>query len=314
MNARVCKLLVLAAALASLLASCDEIDLPKSWALTYPRVLAMRSEVIGDEARATPHPGEALRLRTLIIGQKPIERLSYALLLCPALPTSGGLPACAGDPFVTVDGVLGEDEPFTGELAVELDVPDDDQLKGVERFLVIGTACSEGEARLPDDEHDPGDCKGSSEPPLTWVGTVTIARDEDEDNANPVLADDAIRFDDEDWAPPATDSDEPPALRAAADGELHTVKLNLSASEREQVDGKPEALLVSHFVTAGKLQKRFSALEPSQLDDKVLEVEWHSPHPPADEKPPEMVRMVFVLRDQRGGVDFTTRELAIDAK
>jgi hypothetical protein len=312
--ARACKLLVLAGTLASLLPACDEIDLPKSWAITYPRVLAMRSEVVGDEARATPHPGEALRLRTLIVGQEPIDRLSYALGVCAALPVSGGLPACAGDPFLTLDGVLGEDEPFTGELAVELDVPADDQLKGVERFLVVGTACTKGDARLPMGNYDIGDCQGSAEPPMTWLGTVTLARSDDQDNDNPVLADDAIRFDDEDWAPPAADSDEPPAISVAADGELHTVQMNLSASEREQVDGEPEALLLSHFVTAGKLQKRFSALEPSQPDDHVLEVEWHSPHLPPDEKPPQVLRMVFVLRDQRGGVAFTTRELAIEAK
>ena len=310
----------LCGALALLASGCDDLNLPKSWAIAYPRVLAMRSEVVGDETRATPGPGEALRLRALIVGQKPIERLSYALEVCPALAANGDLPACAAEPFTTLDGVLGEDAPFTGELSVELDIPGDDQLEDVDQLLVIGTACSDGDARLPKNESDPGDCKGSAGPAMTWIGTIPLAHSDEDYNANPVLADDAIELDENAW--PALDPAEPGesnetgplTISVAADGELHTVRVNLSASGRERKGDQPEELLLSHFVTAGALARRFTVLEHGDADDHALEVEWHSPHPPPDKKPPERVRMVFVLRDQRGGVAFATREVAIDAK
>ena len=88
-------------ALAILVGACDELDLPKSWALAYPRVLAMRSEVVGDETRATPEPGETVRVRVLIAGPKPIARLSYVLRACATVPANGELPRCAREPFAS---------------------------------------------------------------------------------------------------------------------------------------------------------------------------------------------------------------------
>jgi hypothetical protein len=306
-------LLAFALALACTTSSaCDELDLPKSWALAYPRVLALRSEVVGDEMRATPEPGEPLRVRVLIAGPKPIDRLSYALQLCPTAPTNGELPACTGEPFAELNGVMGEDAPFADELALELELPGEDALRGVEQVLIAGAACPEGGLRTPP-ESDPARCEGSDQPPLTWVATVVLARSQRDYNLNPELADDAIAFDGDVWptAVPA-DGDEPERIAVIADGEPHEIRVDLEGSGREQQGDVPEELLLSHFTTAGRLERRFSVLEVGDPDDEALTVEWRAPRPPPGRKPMARAKLVFVLRDQRGGVAFTQRSVALE--
>ena len=266
---------------------CDELNLPKSWALAYPRVLGMRSEVVGDETRATPEPGEQVRVRVLIA-------------------SNGELPSCTGKPFEQVLGMQGQN----GELTLELDLPDEDALEGFAHVLVAGAACIDSELTLADDGSTP-ECEGSDEPALTWSGTIALARDDDEHNANPELPDDAIAFDDDTWTASGS-ADEEPALRVKADGKLHVVRVRLQDSGRERVDGAREELLLTHFSSAGALQRRFSVLEASDPNDKILSVEWRSPKPLPDMTLPAEAKLVFVLRDQRGGVAFTERRLALD--
>lgn len=298
------------AALALLLAlcasGCDELNLPKSWALAYPRVLGMRSEVVGDETRATPEPGEQVRVRVLIAGREPIGLVTYSLLACPTVPSNGELPSCTGKPFEQVLGMQGQN----GELTLELDLPDEDALEGFAHVLVAGAACIDSELTLADDGSTP-ECEGSDEPALTWSGTIALARDDDEHNANPELPDDAIAFDDDTWTASGS-ADEEPALRVKADGKLHVVRVRLQDSGRERVDGAREELLLTHFSSAGALQRRFSVLEASDPNDKLLSVEWRSPKPLPDMTLPAEAKLVFVLRDQRGGVAFTERRLALD--
>jgi hypothetical protein len=305
------------ALLAFATSGCDEIDLPKSWAVAYPRVLALRSEVVGDETRATPEPGESLRVRVLIAAREPIERLSYRLFACPGVRVSGELPACSAEPFAELDGVLGQDgegAPFADELALELQLPDGDALEGVEQILIAGNACVDGDPRDPADPRA-DECRGSAETAMTWVANVTLARAERDYNQNPELPEDAIALDGDVWptaVPPDDPADEDGTVSVVADGEPHEIAVSLDDSNRERFEGEPEALLLSHFTTAGPLQRRFNALEASDPGDEPLTVEWRSPRPPEGVKPPTSARLFFVLRDQRGGVAFTTRRAAIE--
>jgi hypothetical protein len=304
---------LLASGLALVAGACDEIDLPKSWAIAYPRVLAQRSEVVGDETRATPAPGESLRVRVLIAGPEPIERLSYVVVACPTVRTNGELPECSAEPLIALDGVLGEDEPFTDELALELQLPDEDALQGVDELLIAGSACTDGDARGPGDPRA-GECKGSDEPALTWAGNVRLARRERDHNHNPELRDEAIAFDGEVWPTAVPPDQDEGTVTVIADGEPHQIEVSLGESGRERFDGEPEELLLSHFTTAGPLERRFSVLEAGDPDDRALSVEWRSPRPPPDVKPPASAKLYFVLRDQRGGVAFARRTAAIEAK
>jgi hypothetical protein len=305
----------LALALAMLASGCEGITLPKSWRLVYPRVLALRSEVVGEPERATPEPGEQVRVRVLIAGPEPIARLGYALQACAGAQGNGELPDCAAAPFAERSGVLGDEDgaPFADELTVTLELPGGDELGDATRVLVAGTACTEGDPRLPDEGAPAGRCQGGDAPPLTWFGHIEIARASEEYNLNPELTDDAITFDGDAWPPAPPGEDDAPPLAAEVGGEAHEIRADLRDSGRERADGEPEELLLSHFTSAGVLERRFSVLEVDDPDDHPLTVEWRSPRPPPGEMPMESAKLVFVLRDQRGGVAFTTRQLAIDA-
>lgn len=312
----------------ALLAGCDGPKLPKSWRITYARVLAVRSEVVGDESRATPEPGERARARILIVGEEPIERLSYALLACPAGPPRGELPSCDGEARVFEGELLGPAR-LDREIVLEVDVPAEDELEGIERFLLAGTVCADGSAEQADDASE-GRCAGSDAEPVSFVAHIALARGEDEHNHNPVLTDDAIRFDDDVWPPHAlaslpgdddagivdedipVDAGTPDAgeLDAVeADGEEHEIEISLQDSDPESFEGAREELLLSHFVTLGILERRFSVLERGEdIEDPQL-VKWRLPE--RDDLPPHMLA-VFVLRDQRGGVSYALRRLEID--
>jgi hypothetical protein len=316
---------------ALLLGGCEEPDLPKSWRVTYARVLGVRAEVAGDEERATPEPGERVRVRVLIVGDEPIESLSYDLIACPAAPPRGELPSCAGETFFAEREEVTELEGAAGlsrELVVELEVPDEAELDGAERVLIGGTICAGGMAESA--EGGEGRCEGSSARPVTFTAHVVLALHDADVNHNPVLASDAIRFDDAVWPPYAISSlpsdedagaadedagadddasDGGVSPTVAADGKEHVIEISLEASERETRDGVREELQLSHFVTAGKLGRRFSVLEREQDGSEPFEVKWHIPRL---DDPPSEVLVIFVLRDQRGGVDYALRALEVE--
>jgi hypothetical protein len=311
----------------ALVAGCDPPDLPKSWRLTYARVLAVRAEVIGDEARATPEPGERVRVRILIVGEEPIERVSYALHSCPAAPPRGELPSCVGGPITSDEGELSGEPRLDRELILELDVPAEDELHGADRVLLGGTICTDGTATTAADRE--GRCVGGDAEPVTFAAHIALALDDDSINHNPVLTAEAIRFDEEVWPPylllgtasdedagfddvgsdagPAADAGMRPS--ASADDEVHEIEISLEDTARETTEAGPEELLLSHFVTVGVLERRFSVLEREQDGEEPFLIEWRMPK--RDDAPARMLA-VFVLRDQRGGVAYTLREVVID--
>ena len=67
--------------------------------------------------------------------------------------------------------------------------------------------------------------------------------------------------------------------------------------------------MLSHFVTAGVLERHYSVLEREQDGAEPLLLDWHMPR---RDDPPARVLIVFVLRDQRGGVAYALREVEIE--
>jgi hypothetical protein len=120
-----------------------------------------------------------------------------------------------------------------------------------------------------------------------------------------------------------------PKLRAES-GE-YKVHVRFDASDREQYEreieenGKPvleprrEQLIVSHAITTrgGELGGYAHALD-RETPDSEAEIDFdYTPPRQSDEREKHideggrLVRFYFALRDQRGGADFTTRELCV---
>jgi len=135
---------VLAALAGLLLASslgCEE-DLPKASLISHMRVLGARTEVIGDETRSTPRPGETARLTwSVAFPDYDIsdDELSSLFLACTAPTRFTGTPVCQE----IVDAATGRGRPigFLGTLPMGCDVrPNSVQMiAGIRIYCVTGT-------------------------------------------------------------------------------------------------------------------------------------------------------------------------------
>lgn len=138
------------------------------------------------------------------------------------------------------------------------------------------------------------------------------------------------------YEPVATQSAEgcasdPQLLQVRAGTDEHVIRARFDASDRESymyeveqngtptVREKRESLLLAHVISAhgGEMERYSSELSPEDLDrDAEISVEYTPPEvsDEPEERIPEAgrrVRFYFTLRDQRGGVDFMTRELCV---
>lgn len=130
------------------------------------------------------------------------------------------------------------------------------------------------------------------------------------------------------WEGCADAPDSLPKVRARSG--QHTVRVRFDASDREQyervieengrivVEPRREELILSHAITTrgGSLRGYASALTRETPDSEAeIDITYT---PPEARKSGEqidesgrLVRFYFALRDQRGGTDFTTRELCL---
>ena len=110
--------------------------------------------------------------------------------------------------------------------------------------------------------------------------------------------------------------------RVAAGSKDHVIGNTTDGSDREPytvVMGDPpvatparESLQISQFTTAGKLKSQFSFVEATDENaTTTVDVIWDAPA--AGEVPAAgaVVTFTFVVRDDRGGTDWTSRTLCV---
>jgi hypothetical protein len=97
-------------------------------------------------------------------------------------------------------------------------------------------------------------------------------------------------------------------------GGQHQIQISLPDSVREalprhsSVDAAREELRISHFSSLGELERPFSEILPEETAVSAS-VGWKPPKSAAPDG--ELVRFWFVVRDLRGGSDFTERALCL---
>jgi hypothetical protein len=269
---------------AAALAGCVQSDLPPGSLIDRDRVLGARVEVEGDPGRAAPMPGETAVVRWIVAGPAaPIEQ-PWTFAVC-----AGDGDGCTSEAFLVEGGL-------DAEPTLAIAVPAADAL-GDSRFLwILGEI---GESKL--------------------IATVRLARDGVElANRNPALAADAATIADAPWPAPAPDAEcaALPAIRAA-DGDVE-LALAIDPAEREAyrevladgtIEDRLEILQVSHFTTAGSLDRQFSVIEGDDDAPATIRVGWTPPDGEEEAIPADgrIVRFVFVVRDGRGGLDLARR-------
>jgi hypothetical protein len=139
------------------------------------------------------------------------------------------------------------------------------------KTLVLAAFCADGGATLEPHAFT-ATCTSGAEAMLASVETGVA------DNRRPSIPDDAIGV--------------PPTCAGP-------LSMRLDDSMRDP----GEALLLGHYVSAGELDRTYSALEADEAAPKTVEVPWTAPPDARD------VKVYFVLRDGRGGTAFATRTI-----
>ena len=283
--------------------------------IEHSRVLGARVEVAAAPERASPAPGERATLRWLVADPEPARLLSWSMIVCEAEEVARGLPICARPPFFSAESGA----PRLAQPILELTVPAEAELAGKPRLVVQGVVCADGVARLGSSWPD-SRCEGDGAERTLVMQYVFVER-AGFSNHNPSLVELGVWLDGEPWAAPDPDwppsqpcTEGPPDLRrvAAGSGE-HRIELAPDQASREPLDDDPlgrslETLQLSHFVTAGEIERPFSAIEGEDADPSVT-LSWVAPSTaPAGGT---RVRLYVVARALRGGADWTLRTLCV---
>ena len=272
------------------------------------RVLGARVEVDGDPARAAPAPGEAATVRWLVAAPGGPPPVAWALAACLARETNVGVPLCDGEPFASA--VSTAPDAALPELAFA--IPADVDPVRTPRVAVLGSICEGGSP-----EGTPFDSDCPSGAPGTKVSLEFELARPDDTNTNPRFDDPAIELDGSPW--PATSAESESCASGAlptlsAGSASHSLSIAMSADARDplpretELDPVRESLLLSHFTTAGELDRAFSSITADESELRAS-VPWLAPE--TVEPDGLVVRFWFVARDLRGGSDFTSRALCV---
>lgn len=197
-------------------------------------------------------------------------------------------------PYELVEEALGDIEALCDELGAT-DVPDFIELPDCERGFPLRVRLT---ARV-------GDGQGDDEE--VAVSQLMVLLDGVAPNGRPALGD--VLLDEEPIAParmvPLASEDEPWALRAIVDP---------AQSETYDDDGEEarERLKLTWFTTGGSLERTSTWFDDEQIP--VQELQTNELDPEGGNTPIESgdtVTVYVVLRDDRGGVDFTERSFSV---
>lgn len=296
--------MISAGALASLLLGCGE-PIKDAQNIQELRVLGARAEVEGDTERATPEAGEAASVTWLVADPSgALPETVWSLSVCVALETNYGVPICRDEPFAVAE----QDTLGTAVPRIDFVVPDEETLGDAQNLAVLGVICDGGTA----DASAFGEAGCGSDQVTQRVSLAVFLGGGDAENHNPDLGTSELFVDDELWEE-ANDCASSDALIVPADGASHSLTLELTEDAREAETRRldevnVESLQISHFATAGSLERRFSNVPPDS-QDFTQELNWTAPK---QIDTADQVSFFFVVRDQRGGLSWLTRTLCLE--
>lgn len=206
--------MLLAAGLCAVLGAGCQDDLPKATLIERMRLLGVSVSVVGDETRATPMPGESVRLSFPTVFPETghsIDRGQLMLVSCTAPDRyTGGLPICQelidaveggnvdDSLFAAPDQIKCSDIPggrqtfagvtvacVRGEPTLQLRVPED--FSG-QSGLFLGVLCEKGEAFFDPTLPELFGCEDNDGETLPLDGTYPVLRSDQDINHNPDIS------------------------------------------------------------------------------------------------------------------------------
>ena len=295
-----------------LIAGCSPTFDPASL-ITNTRVVGARIEVEGAPDRASPLPGETANVTWLVTSPDNTPLLGWTFAVCaPGTGTSS--PACLAAPLARFDGTAAPPR-------ISIAVPSEPILGGATSLALYGGICA-GVDSMPAFDSQSGLVSCTNGGRGTTVSLVMPLQQGDDANHNPT-ADRAFTLDGTAWpAPAATDDPCVQGPRVTAGSKDHVIGDTTDGSDREPytvVVGDPpvatatrEGLQISQFTDAGKLKSQFSFVEATDQNAMTtVDVTWDAPEAADVTAAGAAVTFTFVVRDDRGGTDWTTRTLCV---
>jgi hypothetical protein len=260
-------------------------------------------------ARATPLPGETATVTWLVRAPSTPGPQGWAFALCQ--PQLAGDLTCGSAPYALYQG--SDPQPV-----VDVTIPDAGVLGSATSVLLYGRIC-DGASPSFDPQRGLPACAGGATGTTAAVSLQLGGADAV--NHNPI-ADRGISFDGKAW--PAPDAAVDPCVAGpvvTAGTKDHVIESLTAGSDRESYTtefGDPpvataerEALQLSPFATKGKFQNTFTFVDASDPSDAPpAQAKWDAPDK-KDVGAPTPVTFTFVLRDDRGGMDWTTRAACV---
>jgi hypothetical protein len=317
MNSVTLKACLYVVAVATLTSCGDPLVAPEL--ITNTRVLAARNESVGDANRAWVMPAEAARVRWLVASPIGPTPLAWAFSACVAESVSRGLPICTAPPFAR----FANSGISTAEPHFDFVMPDEVNLGSATQVAIAAAFCASGTPILDASgvEFTQSTCPDVTERPLFATVNVRAALG-NAMNSNPDFGRVTIQFDDVEWpvsdeaqASSADCSDPTLTLPRIAKGDAsHTLGLAIPNDISESLpqitshSAARETLNLAHFTTAGDLERAYSDVNLA-IHPAPVRVSWKTPAAVAANG--ELVRFYFVLRDGRGGADYTQRAVCV---
>lgn len=287
------------------LAGCDD-PLKSVDRIEEPRPLAARVEVAGDPTRVNPAPGETVRVTWLVATPSGDAFSGFALAACAARPQNDGLASCVGEPFALAAAPADSQRP-----SFEFVVPEDLDPNQGSQVLVLGRLCPGASGSV-----DEGDTRCDDGGGLRVSLDFSLAGQSDT-NTNPDFLAGAISFDGEIWSErplPTTSCAGLGLPEVSAAGGDHVISVMLPASARDElvqeepVDPARETVEIAHFLSSGELDHTFTRILPDTLE--IASSVVFTPNADA-QGDGSLVHFWFVVRDGRGGSDFTERAACV---
>lgn len=302
-----CRWLLIAIAACSLLAGCDT-DLPRATEVVSMRVLGARLEVVGDETRTTPRPGEQLSVtlatvfpevdrhledaQSLFIGCTAPDRFTGGVPICQEIidavvadeDVADALPMVEGErlrcsdlqpPRRAQEGAVSlaciSDEP-----SVVLDVPES---FAADELLLLGVICERGDPFIEPLDPLLFGCADLGGGELVRVqGIFTVRQRESDENHNPDLDALSVLREGQPWAPAPADLPPEENCEGSVTGDdpalhrvvpgEHRITLRYRPDAREENEGEPENLELTVYTTLGEMERRFTLFEGDEMPDE----------------------------------------------
>jgi len=279
--------------------ACDD-PLSSVEAIDKTRVVGAKIEVAGDPTRAAPLPGEDVVVRFLVLSPDPAPSFAYALTACVAADSASDLTTCAGEPLATAASLA----PVPDAPSIAFVAPADAPLET--RLAVLGNVCSSGAAL-------PSEAAGTCDDGLAVRATTLdfYMDDGSHPNTNPALT--SVSFDGTELGPETALTADCAELPAIPAGGKHGLNVKVDEASRDPVERETgadpgrESLLFSYFVSRGDVDHAFSGIESTDTTSSTGAI-WTAP---GSIDAPTLARFVIVVRDGRGGSDFTERRICL---